>query len=81
MFYNTKIIPLFETSSDILHKNMFYNIFLDLHQNKKIRQEENKQEWQEMKRMTRQETRWQKKSEAASHWKQPHTTTFYFSRW
>ncbi|EEF89338.1 hypothetical protein HMPREF2531_02521 [Bacteroides intestinalis] len=49
--------------------------------NKKIRQEENKQEWQEMKRMTRQETRWQKKSEAASHWKQPHTTTFYFSRW
>ena len=28
------------------------------------------------KRMTRQETRWQKKSEAASHWKQPHTTTF-----
>lgn len=21
------------------------------------------------------------KSEAASHWKQPHTTTFYFSRW
>ena len=56
---------MFETSSDTLHKSMFYNIFLDLHQNKKIRQGENKQEWQEMKRMTRQETRWQKKSEAS----------------
>ena len=32
MFYNTKIIPLFRTNSNIWQKSMFYNIFLDLYQ-------------------------------------------------
>ena len=31
-FYNTKIIPLFRTNSNIRQKSMFYNIFLDLNQ-------------------------------------------------
>ena len=32
MFYNTKVEPLFETTSKKWRKNMFYNIFLDLNQ-------------------------------------------------
>ena len=32
MFYNTKVEPLFKNGSVFALKNMFYSIFLDLHQ-------------------------------------------------
>lgn len=32
MFYNTKVVPLFDIASVFMQKNMFYNTFLDIHQ-------------------------------------------------